>query len=170
MKSRAPLPAAFSMHRSGLVHTLWLLAAVLCGREALASPPPRMSTVQIAGKGYVRARDWAEAHDFQARWIKREETIEISNPAARIVLAVDSQEAQINGVQVRLLFPAVLRENQMYVSELDLQTTFTPILFPLRSVPGPRVRNICLDPGHGGRDPGNHSGSNQEKKYNLLLA
>src|SRR5438046_1256650 len=161
MKSRALLQSALPTAPCGsvkhcLVHALWFLAAMLCGREGVAtSPPPRMSTVQIAGKGYIRARDWAEARDFQARWIKREETFEISDSSARIVLGVDSQEAQINGVQVRLLFPAVLRENQIYVSQLDLQTTFTPILFPLRSASGPRIRNICLDPGHGGRDPGN---------------
>jgi len=32
------------------------------------------------------------------------------------------------------------------------------------------VRTVCLDPGHGGKDPGNQVGSNQEKQYNLLLA
>src|SRR5262249_7104589 len=29
---------------------------------------------------------------------------------------------------------------------------------------------ICLDAGHGGRDPGNRVGSKQEKEYNLRLA
>jgi len=33
-----------------------------------------------------------------------------------------------------------------------------------------KVATVCLDPGHGGRDPGNCVGTNQEKKYTLLLA
>jgi N-acetylmuramoyl-L-alanine amidase len=32
------------------------------------------------------------------------------------------------------------------------------------------VTRICLDPGHGGRDSGNHIGSHLEKAYTLLLA
>jgi N-acetylmuramoyl-L-alanine amidase len=35
---------------------------------------------------------------------------------------------------------------------------------------GARVKTIVIDPGHGGRDPGNQDGSHQEKKYTLLLA
>ena len=32
------------------------------------------------------------------------------------------------------------------------------------------IKSVCLDPGHGGKDPGYRVGSNQEKKYTLLLA
>jgi N-acetylmuramoyl-L-alanine amidase len=32
------------------------------------------------------------------------------------------------------------------------------------------VKTVCLDPGHGGKDPGFQIGSNPEKKYALLLA
>jgi N-acetylmuramoyl-L-alanine amidase len=32
------------------------------------------------------------------------------------------------------------------------------------------VTRICLDPGHGGKDPGERAGSHQEKIYTLLLA
>ena len=39
-----------------------------------------------------------------------------------------------------------------------------------RNQPGAKVRTVCLDPGHGGKDPGNEVGSNQEKQHTLLLA
>src|SRR5690349_11846861 len=41
---------------------------------------------------------------------------------------------------------------------------------PPKNRPGAYIKSICLDPGHGGKDPGNCVGSNQEKKYTLLLA
>jgi N-acetylmuramoyl-L-alanine amidase len=54
------------------------------------------------------------------------------------------------------------------ISLSDVQKNLEPVLFPHKSsLP---VRTICLDPGHGGKDPGNIDGRNFEKKYTLLLA
>ncbi|MGH7968025.1 MAG: N-acetylmuramoyl-L-alanine amidase family protein, partial [Limisphaerales bacterium] len=46
--------------------------------------------------------------------------------------------------------------------------TFGPLLSPPKR--RTRVRNICLDPGHGGKDPGFIIGAAKEKNYTLLLA
>jgi N-acetylmuramoyl-L-alanine amidase len=106
---------------------------------------------------------------LQVHWLKREDSLQIGNATTRINLKVDSREAEVNGITVHLLFPVAYRDGQAFVSRLDLQTTFQPILFPARTRAG-AIKSICLDPGHGGKDPGNHIGPNQEKKYNLLLA
>jgi N-acetylmuramoyl-L-alanine amidase len=45
-----------------------------------------------------------------------------------------------------------------------------PLLFPPRSRRGERIKTICLDPGHGGKDPGNQEQRRLEKKFTLLLA
>jgi N-acetylmuramoyl-L-alanine amidase len=60
------------------------------------------------------------------------------------------------------------RNDAIFISKLDVQTTFQPLLAPpkRRAV----LNSICLDPGHGGKDPGFRVGANQEKKYTLLLA
>jgi N-acetylmuramoyl-L-alanine amidase len=51
-----------------------------------------------------------------------------------------------------------------------LDETIVPILSPPINAAGIKIKTICIDPGHGGKDPGNRVGWNQEKKYTLLLA
>jgi N-acetylmuramoyl-L-alanine amidase len=81
-------------------------------------------------------------------------------------------------VHVWLLFPPVTRDGAIYLAQIDLKSTLQPIFFPPKNHHGPGVKTICLDPGHGGKDPGFCIGTNQEKRrstnqektYNLLLA
>jgi N-acetylmuramoyl-L-alanine amidase len=150
---------------------LLLAAALVIGSGGtFAAPLGRAPSFPAGGRDFVRANDWARTRGLQVRWVKREESLQIAGQSSRIGLTVDSQEADINGVQVRLLFPVIYRDGQAFVSQLDVRTTFEPILFPARNRGGAVIRNICLDPGHGGKDPGYRVGANQEKKYNLLLA
>src|SRR5262245_5912843 len=137
----------------------------LSGAVAIAAGAAR-----IGGKEYVRLSDWAKANDLEVRWIKPDETLQLTNRRAKVTLTVDSREAEINGVGVWLSFPTVFREGKVYVSQLDAQTTLQPVLSPPRNRSGATIRSVCLDAGHGGKDPGNHIGANQEKKYALLLA
>ena len=51
----------------------------------------------------------------------------------------------------------------------DVVTALNPVVSPSRT-PGRTVKTICIDPGHGGKDPGNREGRQQEKTYTLLLA
>ena len=127
-------------------------------------------SVEISGKEYLQLGAWASVRDFDMRWLKRDETLQLSNHSSKLVLNVDSREAQVNGVQVWLSFPLVTRNRVSYLARTDLETTLQPLLSPPRNRPGVTVNNICLDPGHGGKDPGNCIGSSQEKKYTLLLA
>src|SRR5260370_4511536 len=134
--------------------------------RAFAAP----RSVEISGKEYLRLDAWASGRDFDMRWLKRDETLQLSNHSSRLVLDVDSRETQVNGVQVWLSFPFVIRSGVAYLARTDLETTLQPLVSPPRNRSGLAVNNICLDPGHGGKDPGNCIGSNQEKKYTLLLA
>jgi N-acetylmuramoyl-L-alanine amidase len=131
---------------------------------------PSTQQVFVNGKAYVRLADWARANDLQMRWVKREESLELWNANAKVALLVRSPEAQINGVEVRLLFPLVARNDEVLISKLDVQMTFQPVLYPPKRRGTTAANSICLDPGHGGKDPGFRVGSNQEKKYTLLLA
>lgn len=123
---------------------------------------------------YVRLNEWARANVFSVHWLERDRTLELDGRGARLVFNVDSRsdarKAQLNGVQVWLAFPVLYQNGIPWISQTDLAQTIGPILGPPSNPPGIKVRTICIDPGHGGNDPGYQVGSNDEKKYTMLLA
>jgi len=150
----------------------WLAAGLMLASPARVSlaasrPPPRPASPV---NSYARLSEWSRANGLQLQWIKKDETFRLSNQTSEINMAVNSREARINGVGVLLLFPAVYRDGNIYLHQLDLQNTFRPLLNPPKNRGAATITSICIDPGHGGRDPGNLVGMNQEKKHTLLLA
>ena len=139
----------------------FLLLVLLCFG---ASPGARGSAShsgdpsQVASREYARVTDWAKANGFQLHWLKRQGAFQLSKASAKIICAVDSREAQVNGVGVWLSFPVAQREGVPCLARLDLQTTLAPLLSPPKDKPGAALKSICLDPGHGGKDPGNRVG------------
>jgi N-acetylmuramoyl-L-alanine amidase len=125
---------------------------------------------RLAGQDYVRLSDWARENGLNPRWLKQDEVLELKNRAIGIVLGVDRRETRINGVQVWLLFPVLLSKGTPYLAQLDAQTTLLPLLSPPKNRSGTKIKTVCLDAGHGGRDTGNREGANHEKQYTLLLA
>jgi N-acetylmuramoyl-L-alanine amidase len=148
----------------------FLLALALASAALRAGARAGERQPQFTGREYVRLEDWARMNQFQIRWLDREKTFQLSNRVARLTFIVNSCGAQINGVETWLSFPINLRNGVILISQLDLQKTLGPILYPPANKPGFKIKTICLDPGHGGRDSGNRVGSNEEKKYTLLLA
>jgi|SRR5581483_5827120 len=131
---------------------------------------PSIESTRIAGREYARLSDWARTRDLAVRWLKHDESIEVAGANTRILLQIHSPEAQFNGVELRLLFPLAQKGDVVWISYLDLKSTFEPLLSPPHLKRGALLKTICLDPGHGGKDPGFQVGSNQEKKLTLLLS
>lgn len=153
------------MKKIGFVFLLALLFAPLGfarGRTGNARP------------NYVRLDEWARANVFSIHLLERDRTLELDGGGARLVFNLDSRSdarrAQINGVQVWLAFPVLLQNGRALISQTDLADTIGPILAPPSNSPGIKVKTICIDPGHGGNDPGYQVGPNDEKNYTLLLA
>jgi len=139
----------------------------------IATPPgagAQPLTARIHDTGYVRLSEWARWQGLNWRWLKRDETLQLTNRTMRLQFTVDSREARVNGVQVWLLHPLTSRAGEIYLSQLDADATFHPLLSPARQEPGRKLKTICLDPGHGGKDPGNRLPGRQEKDYTLRLA
>jgi N-acetylmuramoyl-L-alanine amidase len=148
---------------------VWLAVVLtLAGGRTLAQTPPL--TARIGNTGYVRLSEWAKWHGLQWRWLKRDESFQLTNKVVRLQFAVDSRAARVNGVQLWLLHPLVTRGGDIYLSQLDADTTLRPLLAPPRNEPKKKVHSICLDAGHGGRDPGNRAGARLEKDLTLRLA
>ncbi len=128
----------------------------------------------INGQNYVPLAEWARGNGFYGFTRNRGDEIVLTNRAARLVFDVDSAQAQINGVNVRLSFPVANAKGVPLIAQLDLEKTIRPLLFPSRYVEPKKIMTICLDPGHGGKDTGNRVGGgffgHSEKTYTLLLA
>jgi N-acetylmuramoyl-L-alanine amidase len=140
---------------------------LLCLTTAAFAAPRNLEHLSVSGSEYVRLAEWCEAAGFSLKWNKKDRALEVTGPA-RLNLEVDSRKLEINGVTVLLSLPIVNRGGVALISAADVRTTLEPILFPKKTAK--RVKTICLDPGHGGKDTGKAVGENYEKKYTLLLA
>jgi N-acetylmuramoyl-L-alanine amidase len=148
-----------------LLVSLFLTAALAA--EARVSLQNLNHTL-VADSEYIRLDDWARGAGFSMKWAKTAGTITLADPPARLELTVDSRRAEICGVNIWLSLPVVNRNGTLLLSVVDAGSTIEPILFPQKS--DARLKTICLDPGHGGKDKGYADGRNYEKKYALLLA
>lgn len=133
-----------------------------------AAPMP--DRLRFAGRDFVRLGDWARANHYDVRWVKFNESVQLTNQHSRLAFSKDSKEAEINGVSVRLCYPIVMKDGAGYIAEMDLDKTLRPVLSPPRGGRRKKIWNVVIDPGHGGNDPGFQIGAHQEKKYTLLLA
>jgi len=122
----------------------------------------------INGHSYQPLASWADANGFRTASHHGDEII-LTNRTSRLVFEKDAHTAQINGVNVALSFPVAADKGQFSIAQLDLAKSVEPlVLAPKFS--GKKISTIVLDPGHGGKDPGNHVGSRYEKTATLALA
>ena len=136
----------------------------------LASCLSPVHAAAINGQSYVPLADWARANGLKCYWLKRGDEIVATNRTTRLVFDKDSRMAEVNGINVALSFPVASDHGTLLIVQMDLNTAIRPLLFPLRFADAKRITTICLDPGHGGKDTGNHTFWHSEKTYTLALA
>jgi N-acetylmuramoyl-L-alanine amidase len=88
----------------------------------------------------------------------------------RLRFETDSRRAEINGVTTYLSVPVARKNGIAHLGLLDIETALYPVLFPVKEPAGRKIKTVCLDPGHGGRDTGKINGKYLEKNYTLRLA
>jgi N-acetylmuramoyl-L-alanine amidase len=161
------------------VPTFFLLALLPVVMPAVVTPAVCGATrpsdrTPTARQQYVRLADWAQANQFAVRWLEKNRTLQLSNRWGRLVFNVDPhlelRKMQINGVEVWLSYPVLYQKGVAYIAQDDLERNLAPLLSPPVNRSGKKIKTICLDPGHGGKDPGYLVGGNEEQKYTLLLA
>ena len=147
--------------------------SILLAALSLAFFARPASAAFINGQNYVALADWAHANGFYGFTRDRGQEIVLTNRSSRLIFDVNSAQAQINGVNVRLSFPIANSRNVPAISSLDIETAVRPLVYAPKPV-AKRITTICLDPGHGGRDTGNRVGGaffgHNEKTYTLALA
>jgi N-acetylmuramoyl-L-alanine amidase len=144
----------------------WILMIALAVQAH--SAPAALERVSISGVEYIRLEDWARANRFQVKTTKQE--VQVFNNDFNAAFVADSRRAALNGVNVWLSAPMAFRSGSACIPAVDLTTALQPVLSPPHNSPGKKIASVCLDPGHGGKDPGNQDRRQQEKTYTLLLA
>src|SRR5258708_7707930 len=102
----------------------FVVLLLLSGGHAFLTGAAESASVSILGRQYIRASDWAQKAGLQVRWIKQDEMLEASNAKFKIHLRLNSSESDVNGVNVRLLFPVAMHNGAPYLTQLDAETTF----------------------------------------------
>ncbi len=140
----------------------------------LAADATVLNATSFNGQSYVSLAEFARANGFALTSLTRGTEVVLANKnGVRLIFDVNSAQAQIAGMDVRLSFPVGADHGQLFVSQLDIDTAIRPLIYPQK--PSSRkITTICLDPGHGGKDPGNRVGGSiwghSEKTYTLALA
>ena len=130
----------------------------------------KFETVHLRGQDYIPLTNWASMHNLNWSWLDGDKRVEATNSSTRLVFEMNSSQAEINGIRVRLSFPFAVEKALPLIAQFDLDTTIAPLLFPPHVAEARSVKTICLDPGHGGKDSGNRVGWHFEKNYTLPLA
>lgn len=117
-----------------------------------------------------KVEDWARVHEFKLTRAPGAREIVVGNGTTRIEMLVDSSRIEVNGVGLWLSNPVTLHDQSAYLSNLDIRGVLEALFSPHKLLPGRRLRVICLDPGHGGKEPGQRANGRLEKQYTLLLA
>lgn len=142
---------------------LLLLLCALCAQ--------RVQAVILNGRDYTPLASWASAKLFREVNDGNRERFTMTNRAAqRLVFEKNSVTAEINGVKVALSFPVAQdKTGVFFIARFDLTKTVEPLIFA-PPISAKKISTICIDPGHGGKDPGKQVGGHDEKAYALLLA
>ncbi len=144
------------------LHCLLIHTAVLKGETYNATT--------LFGREYVDISRYSKSKNLQFSFNSRTGDISLQSKWSKMTFKVDSRMASINGLVVWLSFPIAQKNNNVFISPIDIKTVVEPIILPPKDSVSVKTYKICIDPGHGGKDPGNIEGKNYEKTYTLTLA
>lgn len=151
---------------SAVSAALILFAAPACAGVPAQQRTPATSTsasIKVGGVSYVDGRVFFARHGFRAEWVERGKVLRFQSKTRRIDLTADKRDVAFDGMRVLMGDPAVFRGNTLYLSRIDAEKLFLPVLNPAAvGTPAPALRVIVIDAGHGGNDTGTQ---NKPLKY-----
>lgn len=139
-------------HRLPYSRRAWLRNALvgvpfLLGAGSLAG-------ARINGQDYTDLEEVGRRFGLRHRWIRQNQTAQLYLDGFRISFEIHRREVDLHGVKVFLGFPVARSGDRLAMAATDVEATFKPILMPRLIGAPPVLRHVCIDPGHGGKDPG----------------
>ncbi len=149
-----PSPSAGPV-RSGMRPSVPVPPAPSPDRLPGLPPLPATATQRIGGIDYTDARVFFARYGLKATELQSGHRLRVQDGANVIELDADQHDALVNGLIVFLGEPVVMRGSALFISKIDAEHLFAPLVQPGRFAAfTPPVHTIVLDAGHGGIDPG----------------
>lgn len=158
------------MKRSSITGA-WAQAA-LAAAAVWAAPGAStvLTTHSVFGRDYVAVTDVMRVFGLKAQALPARAYV-LSSQHARVRFALDSREAEVQGVKYWLNSAPALKGGVVWFPAVDVVKTLDPLLRRTGLAANGTVRTIVLDPGHGGEDQGARSrGGMLEKHLTLDVA
>ncbi len=146
-----------------ILSTLYLLLSTFligCATAPVVSVPGLKETVRIDGARYVSAKSLCEVYNIDYYWdpIAKKVVLKKDDKEARIM--VNSSTALLNKAARTMDKEAKFYRGMVFIPHSFARRTLGPFFreeyIERKVIPtglGP-IRNVIIDPGHGGRDPG----------------
>ncbi len=143
-----------------------VLAIALCLAGLLAGA----STLAASSRDYSSLSDWARRQGWRLTRNPTSREVVATGTTGHLNLQIDGSRALFNDVAIWLSNPVMIVDGQVCLANQDIRGVLDPLARPPLIPAGQRIRTICLDPGHGGKDPGHKTGTRLEKAFTLALA
>jgi N-acetylmuramoyl-L-alanine amidase len=116
-------------------------------------PLARLATVRIGGIECVDLRAVAQSLGWRVRSAS-ESAVVLASGETLARFSAGERDFTVAGI--RFFSGDGLRPHKrsLWVSRVDATSAIRPLLLPAAGAPLAPVRTICIDPGHGGKDPG----------------
>lgn len=138
-----------------------------------STPKAATATVAAPALAYLGAKEMARTLKLTPSWNAGTRQLTLVDAQSTLVIERDHREIDLNGMRIFLGAPALWRDGELAVSQIDFQRLILPAVRPMQLVgPVPSLKVIALDPGHGGRDTGKVNADHkvQEKEMTLDTA
>jgi N-acetylmuramoyl-L-alanine amidase len=132
--------------------------------ESRGASAGQFKSVTLSGTAYIDAANFGVSFGLKSQLSNSGRKLTLKSVWSTLVFETDNRECEINGLRVFLGDPVRSYKGTVRISRLDVEKVLIPLLLAGNDEKRiPTLKTIVLDPGHGGRDPGN---VNQRLKIN----
>lgn len=171
------------MNKAPLTLPIWFVSAALAilANKAVAETI-NWDIHKESGRDYVTLQNVSDFYGFKTSVpaVSKITPISSNTPLTRrfvlskgpfsLDVTTNSRVIVVNGVKNWMAFPALIKDDKILISRLDLAKTIEPALRPQAVSGYPKVKTVVLDAGHGGHDKGAQSPYGYEKNFALDVA